>query len=149
MAGVIGRAVTAQISTTTSTRTLLQLVAASNHRVLVREWHIAFEGITATDAPIQVRVLRQTTAGTASALTLVKADDSDDETLQTTAQHSFTSTEPTSGDVLFNRLVHPQSGFSIILPPGRELVMKGGSRLAFEVTAAVAVDATVTVEFEE
>lgn len=147
MAGLIGRAVTAQIATGTAAKTLLQLVAASSHRVVVKEWHISFEGTTATNAPIQVRVLRQSTAGTMSSLTLVKDNDSDDETLQTTAQHTSTS-EPTAGDVLFSQLVHPQGGrFSV---QGNEVfTIKGGGRLGFEVTASVDVDAVVCVKFEE
>ena len=148
MAGLRGRAVTAQIATGTSAKTLLQLIAASNHRTLVREVHISFEGVTATDAPIQVRILRQSTAGTMSSLTLVKNSDSDDETLQTTALHTA-SAEPTAGDVLLSRFVHPQGGFSLILPPGREFVIKGGGRLGVEVTASVGVDALVSAEFEE
>ena len=135
MAGVRGRAVTAQIATGTSAKTLLQL--------------IAFEGVTSTDAPIQVRVLRQSTAGTMSSLTLVKHSDSDDETLQTTALHTA-SAEPTAGDVLLTTLVHPQGGrLSLLLSQGREFVVKGGGRLGVEVTASVSVDATVSVGFEE
>lgn len=149
MAHLRFRGVTGQIATTTSTKTLLQIVAAANHRVLVDEVHIAFEGTTSTDAPIQVRILKQTTAGTASALTLVKKNAGDDETLQTTAQHTATA-EPTAGDVYFSTFVHPQGGrFSLVLPREKAFVIVGGQRLGVEVTAGASVDAIVTVEGEE
>lgn len=149
MAGVRFRAVTAQITTGTSAKTLLQIVAASNHRTLVDEVHIAFEGTTSTDAPIQVRILKQTTAGTMSALTLVKKCAADDETLQTTALHTA-SAEPTAGDVYFSTLVHPQGGrLSLVLPRDKAFQIVGGQRLGIEVTAGAAVDAVVTVEGEE
>ncbi len=149
MAGVRFRAVSAQISTGTSVKTLVQIVAASNHRTLVDEIHIAFEGTTSTDAPIFVRILKQTTAGTMSSLTLVKKCAGDDETLQTTALHTAT-VEPTAGDVYFSTFVHPQGGrLSLVLPREKAFQIVGGQRLGVEVTASAAVDALVTIEGEE
>lgn len=149
MAGLRFRAVTGQIATGTSAKTIAQIVAASNHRVLVDEVHISFEGVTSTDAPIQVRILKQTTAGTMSALTLVKKNASDDETLQTTAQHTSTG-EPTAGDVYFSQLVHPQGGrLSLILPREKAFTIVGGQRLGVEVTASVGIDCIVCIEGEE
>lgn len=149
MAGVRFRAVTAQIATGTAAKTLVQIVAASNHRTLVDEIHISFEGATSTNAPIQVRILKQTTAGTMSALTIVKKCAGDDETLQTTAQHTATA-EPTAGDVYFSQFVHPQGGrFSLVLPREKAFQIVGGQRLGVEVTAANDVDSLVTIEGEE
>lgn len=148
MSGVMFEAVTAEIATGTSAKTLLQVVAASNHRILIKELSISFDGTNNAHAPIQVRVLRQTSAGTMSALTVVKGNDSDDETLQTTAQHTSTS-EPTSGDVLATYFVHPQTGFLWQAPFGRKIVVKGGGRIGVEVTAANDVGAVVTVKGEE
>ena len=63
MAGILAVAQTGEISTGTSQKTLLQIVAATNHRVLVKEWSISFKGVSNTAAPIEVELLRQTDAG--------------------------------------------------------------------------------------
>ena len=148
MSAVGFRAVTAQISTGTSAKTLVQVIAASNHRVLLTEVQIAFEGVSATDAPIQVDILRQTDAGTMSALTLVKANSSDSETLEVTAQHTSTG-EPTSSDVLLRTFIHPQSAYRAIVSRENAIVIPGGGRVGIRVTAANSVDAIVTIGGEE
>jgi len=140
------RAVTAAIATGTALKTLLQLVGASNHRVAVRSIAISFDGVSTTGVPILVEVLRQSTAGTMSALTPVKANDSDAETLELTAQHTATA-EPTAGDVVASMLVHPQSRHVFYFNPPQ--VIKGGGRLGVRVTAAVSVNAVVMAEGEE
>lgn len=149
MAGVKFTINTVQIATGTSAKTLLQVIAASNHRVRIKEWSIAFEGISNTAAPIQVRVLKQTSAGTMSALTPIKWDDNADETLQVTAQHTSTG-EPSASDVKQIELVHPQSGYTWQPPSSEEdLVIPGGQRMGWEVNAGADVDAIVRVIGEE
>jgi hypothetical protein len=134
MSGVGFRAVTGEIATGTSAKTLLQVVAAANHRVLIKEISVSFKGTNNAHAPIKVDVMRQTDAGTMSALTPVKSDDSADETLQVTAQHTSTG-EPSSGDVLMTEEVHPQTGFVWQAPFGGEIPVGGGDRIAVRVTA--------------
>lgn len=143
MSGVGFRANTAQVATGTSAKTIMQIIAASNHRVVLNKIVVSFEGVTVTDAPIQVRVLRQSTAGTMSALTLVKDGDTA-ETLEVTATHTA-SAEPTAGDVLESQLVHPQSSRVFVGP----YIIPGGGRLGVEVTAAVGVDCIVSAYGEE
>src|SRR6187200_1914628 len=92
-------AVKTGVVTGTAAKTLLQLVAAANHRFVVKEIAVSFAGTSATDPPVLIEVLRQTTAGTMTALSPVKANDADEETLQTTAQHTAI-VEPTAGDIL-------------------------------------------------
>lgn len=148
MAGVRCAAVTSEIATGTSAKTLLQITAAGNHRVLIGELSISFKGTSNTAAPIRVRVLRQTTAGTMTSLTPVKLNSADDETIQTTAQHTATA-EPTAGEVLLAEEVHPQTGYTWQAPFGRELVVPGGGRLGVEVSAGADVNAIARVIFEE
>ena len=149
MAGLRGAAITGEIATGTAVKTLMQLVAAADHRVLVHELAVSFQGISNTDAPILIEILRQTTAGTMSALSLVKwGDDDGDESLQTTAQHTATA-EPTAGDVLMSDLIHPQGGFNWQAPFGGAFVIQGGDRLGLRVTAGVDVDAVARMLFEE
>ena len=39
-------------------KTVLQVVAAANHRVVVKGWGVSFQGTSATDAPVLVSVVR-------------------------------------------------------------------------------------------
>lgn len=149
MAGLIGIAQTAEIATGTSAKTLLQLVAPANQRLKVREISISFKGVTSTDAPILVDILRQTDAGTMSALTINPDDAGYDETLQATAQHTAT-VEPTAGVVLLREEVHPQGGaFLWQARFAGERTVKGGTRLGVRVTAGVSVSAVTRLEYEE
>jgi hypothetical protein len=148
MAGIKAVAQTDEIATGTSKKTLLQLIAASNHRILVKEVSISFDGTSPTAAPILVEVARQTDAGTASSLTPVKIDQDGDETLQTTAQHTATA-EPTEGDVPMREKVHPQGGYTWQAPFGGEIVVNGGDRLGVVVTSGASVNAVARVVFEE
>jgi hypothetical protein len=150
MSGVRFKARTDPIATGTSAKTLLQLVAASNHGVVIDEISVAFAGTSNTAAPVRVDVLRQTSAGTmtTSASTIVKDPDDSDETLQTTRLDSA-SAEPTAGDILMTEYVHPQTGYTWQAPFGRGIKVGGGDRLGVRVTAAADVNAVVRVAGEE
>ena len=148
MAGIRARAITAEVALTAATaRTVLQLVAPANQRVLVTSWGVFFDGTSVTAEPVVVVLEKQTTAGTMSALTPTKLSGGS-ETLQTTAQHTATA-EPTSGDLIDRIEVHPQSGFQDNLPHGREIPVLGGQRLAIKCTAPAGVNVVAKVEFEE
>lgn len=149
MAGIIGHIPSNEVSLTAATlKTVLQIVAAANHRVKVLGIELFFKGTSTTDTPVKVRVLRQTTAGTMTAATVVANDNSIDETLQTTGQHTATA-EPTAGDVLKMWEVHPQSGLICYFPIGEEIIVKGGGRLGIECTAAQGQTAAANFIFEE
>ncbi len=150
MAGVKFKARTSPIATGTSAKTLLQLIAAANHGVLVKEIEIDFQGTSNTATPIRVDVLRQTSAGTmtSSASTIVKDPDDSDETIQTTVADTATG-EPTAGDILKTWIVHPQTGKSWQARFGEEIKIGGGDRLGVRVTAAADVNAAISVTGEE
>lgn len=149
MAAFQGQAATAEIALTAATaKTILQLVAAANHRVKILGWGVFFDGTSTTAEPVQVRLLRQTTAGTMTALTPTKRDDSIADTLLTTAQHTATA-EPTAGDLLEAIEVHPQSGYQVMYPLGAEPIVGGGDRVGIECTAPAGVNVRATVIFEE
>jgi FlaG/FlaF family flagellin (archaellin) len=144
MAGLFGRAVTAQVALSAATaKTVLQLIAASNHRVKVLRISVGFTGVSTTDEPVQVDIYKQTTGGTMSSLTPSKDNSNDDETLQTTAQHTA-SAEPTSTDLLDSKPVHPQ-GRADFGP----FVIPGGGRIGVKITAPNAVDCIAAAFFEE
>lgn len=148
MAGVKFVLNTAELATGVVKKTLLQIVAAANHRVLVKELAISFKGIVNTNPPILVEIYVQTDAGTMSALTPQKWNRGDDETLQTTAQENAT-VEPAGATVIFREEVHPQGGYTWQLPFGWDLPVKGGDRIGVAVTASVSVSSVVRAVCEE
>jgi hypothetical protein len=149
MAAFQGQATTAEIALTAATaKTVIQLVAAANHRIKILSWGVYFDGTSTTAEPVQVRLLRQTTAGTMSALTPTKRDDSIADTLLTTAQHTATA-EPTAGDIIEVKEVHPQMGYEKIYPFGGEVIVGGGDRIGVECTAPAGVNVRAEIVFEE
>ena len=147
MAGVRFAATTGQISTgASSRRTMIQIIALSNHRVEITEIQISFEGTSNTDAPIECVVEYQGDAGTTPvALTPVKLNSSDDESLQVTAGQGAWAVEPASGNDLMKFFVHPQTGYTWQAPFGGELVIPGGSRLGVYTNTGLTVDCVVHV----
>ena len=135
MAGIYFSAVTDEHLTTLATKTLLQIKAPDHQRVLVHGVHVSFKGITPTDAPIKVDVLRQTTAGTMTSLTPVKTSDlsSVGEAIQTTAQQNATA-EPTPGEVLWSREIPGQFGQTEYFPFNEPKHVPGGTYLGLRVT---------------
>ncbi len=129
-------------------KTVIQLVAPSNHRVAILGFGVFFDGTSVTAEPVQVRVLRQTTAGTMSALTPVALDGSVGETIQSTAQHTA-SAEPTAGNVVDVLEVHPQQGYEVMYPLGQEIILQGGGRIGIECTAPATVNVRAKIRFEE
>lgn len=125
-------------------KTVLQLVAPSNHRLRVKEFSLTSKGTNNTAAPVLVELVRQSDAGTSSAATPVALDESTDETLQATARKTVTA-EPTGTVVVKSFEVHPQAGFVWQSPFGGEIPIKGGTRLGIRVTAPA--DVTVNAEF--
>ena len=148
MAGVFCAATTAEIALAAGTaKTVLQVIAPTNQRLRVRRYSVAFDGTSATAEPVQIRVLRQSTAGTMSSLTPVKLS-AGSETVQATAQHTATA-EPTAGDVLDAFECHPQSGFDVVLPADMPIEIPGGGRLGIECTAPAVVNVRAKIWFEE
>jgi hypothetical protein len=147
MAGNFGSLTTSTaVASGTSAKTILQLTAPTNTALRVQGFGVFFAGVSVTDAPIVVEVLRQTTAGTATARTPLKRGVSG-TTIQATGSENATA-EPTAGDILWSGQIHPQSGAEIPLI-GREFLMDGGSRLGLRVTAAVGVNVRAHIDFEE
>ena len=148
MAGVLASLQTGEIASGTSAKTILQLIAAANHRAKVKEVSVSFKGTSGSASPVLVEVVRQTDAGTMSSLTAKKFNEGDDETLQTTGQHTAT-VEPSGSDVVLSEEVHPQGGWTWQASFGGEIAVKGGSRLGLRVTAAEDQTVVGRMVFEE
>ncbi len=145
--GGIGRVEDEALAAATE-ETLIQLISATNQRVVLDGYGLGGKGTSNTEAPGVVEIKRQLNAGTGAALTLVQKDESIADTLTTTAQQGFSS-EPSIGDVLIGHTVHPQSGLDIRDSFSREIIMGGGNRLGLVATFANAVNAEAYVSFEE
>ena len=129
-------------------KTVLQAVAPANHRVKIKEWGVFFDGTSVTGEPVVVQIIKQTTAGTMSALTPTKRDSSLPETVLSTAQHTAT-VEPTTTDIIDEIEVHPQAGYEKIFPLGSELWIPGGERRAIRCTAPANVNVNAKMVCEE
>ncbi len=126
-----------------ATETILQVVAAANHQVTVLGWGVSFAGTGVTDEPLQAELLRQGSAGTSSVLTLVKWNDSDGDTIDASALQDF-SAEPSGPVTLHPERVHPQAGFEIWFPEGREPIIGAGDRMGIRVITPTGVNPNVS-----
>lgn len=133
--------------TAATAKTVLQLVAASNHRIKILSFGVFFDGVNVVGEPVQVRILRQSDAGTMSSATPRKIGVYS-ETLQTTAQKTATA-EPSAGDVIDVFEVHPQNGYEKYWPLGQEIIVAGGGRIGIECTAPEAVNVRAKFTAEE
>ncbi len=107
--------------------TLLQVTAAANHQLKIHEVAIFQFGVSATQAASEFHLIRTTTSGTFSSLTVRQLNDSDADAADFSAGETFTA-EPTTGSILHRLAIHPQAG--IILPFPRALKVGAGDRLS-------------------
>lgn len=137
------------VAVSTSDITVAQIVAAANHAIKITGFMIFGDSVDLDATPIPGELLRQTTAGTMSAGTVTKRDDSNGDTFDTTGQHTATA-EPTGGDVLFPFQFAPSAGFVYTFPPGDEIVVGAGDRVGLKLESpAAGVNVNGAIFFEE
>lgn len=129
-------------------KTVLSVFAPANQRVAVSGIHVSFDGVAGTGVPVDVEVARTTTAGTNTSVTPRKTDDDIATAVQSTAAEDY-SVEPTYGDILKEIHVHPQSGYEVHIPFGKEIIVGGGDRLSIRCTAAAVVNVNAWMDCEE
>lgn len=152
MAGLLCNVTSGEVALVAATaKTVLQIKAAANQRVLLRSLKIMGKAAAGgTDTPVKVRFTRSTANfGTLTAATPNKANPSNAETIQTTCGSNATvePTTPTDGGVMYE--ISPQSGVIEFYPPGLELHVPGGNALNIECTSAATPTLTITATFEE
>ena len=148
MAGLLCVAQTAEVTLVTDTpKTVVQIIAPANQRLKIKRWGVFFDGVAGTAAPVQVRLLRQTDAGTVTSLTPVKQV-AGSETVQTTAGYNASS-EPTEGDIIDIAEVHPQSGYEVVIPFDMPIEVPGGGRVGIDCRAPAGVNVRGKIVFEE
>lgn len=113
MAKVFAVARTSQQAYAAATiESLMQLLAATNHRFAIKRYGVGSEGVVNTDQPAIMEVLRNSTAATGAALTLVHKKESHPDTIETTALDAIT-VEGAAGDILRAHTLHPQANFDL------------------------------------
>lgn len=144
------------VVTTTSTeialsaataKTVLQLIAPANQRLLVKGLGVFFDGTEPLNQPVEIYLVKQSTAGTMTAATPVR-ETPGNETVQATAAINATA-EPTTASTLRRLECHPQSGYEVLLPLGEEIVVAGGERLGLICNAPQAVNCHAYARWEE
>lgn len=150
MAGLLWTAKpTGEIALSAATaKTVLQVASPTNQRVKIKGWGVYFDGTSVSAEPVQIQLVRQTTAGTMTSVTPAKCDDSLAESVQSTAAVNA-SVEPTSGDVLQYREIHPQSGYEHTYGVCDEDWIKGGGRVGIICTAPSGVNVIPWMKCEE
>lgn len=131
-------------------KTVIQITAPTNQALKVKGFRVSFDGANSAAAPVTAEYGRPSSAGTFTAQTPVKKDSGRGETVQTTGGVNA-SAEPTWTSVgvgafylgAFNGLLREYFPFD------NPIIVPGGTRFALRLTAAAAVNACVTLEFEE
>ncbi|TYB69749.1 hypothetical protein FXF51_06185 [Nonomuraea sp. PA05] len=136
------------VASGTAAKTLLQIVAGTQ-RCGVYGIRVSCKGTSSIAEPVRFRLVRQTTAGTSGGTASIGSVDSSGVSATATANITFSSTEPTSGDLLFSQEVHPQTGMAEYIPLGDEIVIPASGRLGLTVTAAATVNCTVQLYWRE
>ena len=142
--------VQAEVIATAATETLVQIVTGATRQAKIKEWGISFDGTSPTATPIRVDLLRQTTAGTSSSLTIIENDPTGPAPISTALQDF--SAEPSASDVLWSEYITPAGGFDRVqLPLGEEIVVDVSTRLGLRAVVPTGsnCNATAYIKFEE
>lgn len=129
-------------------KTVLQVIPGTNTQVTVCEIGISFNSVTSTEVPVTVDLMRQSTAGTSSALTLVADRETNSKAVVATALQTF-SAEPTAGNILRTWYVTPVGGLFVIQFPLDREVDALTNRIGIRCTAPSAETVTAYLTFEE
>lgn len=146
MAGSIFTAHTETVYTvlTADTSSVMEVLGDADVCAYLVEFGVSFNGTSATQAPILVRLRQITATGTGTACTEVAAQRGGKTTPQCQAKHTLTA-EPTmvASVGLGSWYVHPQGGCLVMqYPLGREPVICDGAAaqgIALELTSASGV----------
>ena len=131
--------------TAASTEVVLRVNAATDRPIAIDRMRVSFDGISPTEQPIKVDLVRLTDNGTMTAVTPVKLDDSVAEALAVTGAKPD-SAEPTTGDLLAQFHVHPQTGLIEVFSPDCRPVIGGGDRIGIQVETDSGVAPDVIAE---
>lgn len=134
---------TAVAATASVTRTQLQIIAATNAPVAICGYSVSFDGVSAL-TPVRIQLARQTSAGTSGGASTVYNYSQTGLTAQTTAAKTFSSTEPTTTDILEDDYFPVNGGcFKVWYPLGREPQCGSAGRLGIIIITPAGVTPNV------
>lgn len=149
--GIYSARISGVATASAAAKTIVQVAAGATKRVKIKELGISFDGVDTTKTPVGVDLVRQTTAGTMTALTIVEQEEALEAAIAT-AQHTATA-EPTTTDVLRSWYVSPAGGLLIMqFPLGDEPVVGLSGRLALRavtVSGSGTPNCSAYIVFEE
>jgi len=135
-----------------TTRTIVQLLAGTQP-LRIKELGASFDGTDASLTPIKVDLVRQTSGGTASTTGGVPLEQAEiGPTSLTTYRAVFSSTEPTTTDVIRSWYVTPAGGLFVMqFPLGDEPVVGPAGRIALRCNTGSGVSPLVSayIVFDE
>ncbi len=139
--------VTGEALAASTAETVLMISTGANKRAKIRRWGVSFNGTNVANTPVQVQLMRFTSAGSASSGTPLKLDESDVASLSTF--RSAFSAEPTTSDVLESHFVTPAGGAVIETYFDDAPVVGVSGRLGIRVLGNDAVNVSAFIHFEE
>ncbi len=118
-----------------ATKTLMQLEAPANQGVAWLRASVSFDGVTPADKPVEVQILKQSTAGTGgtAATEVLVTGPGAVVTPQGIVLTGEFSAEPTEGDVIDGKAVHMQSGYEWVMQEGQDEIVYANGRVAVRV----------------
>lgn len=145
-------AATADIALSAATaKTVVSAICAANSPLRVTELGVSFDGVSGTAEPVVVELCSSTQAGAGtpgSSPTPLQVSGAT-RTVQGAGALNY-SAEPTVLTVIKTWLIHPQTGFVIQFPLGREPQQNTtADALCIRCTAPATVNCRAYLEFEE
>lgn len=137
--------------TAATAKSILGVVAGTNANIKIVEFHVSFDGVTASAVPVLVELMSYdaTTTGTRTSVTIQQLRGAT-RTVQATGFYNYT-VEPTNLTKLKGWLVPAFMGsLTIQSPLGRETEQNASAKgLILRCTAPAGVNARGYIEFEE
>lgn len=122
-------------------KTMIQLLNPSTRRLQVVEWGVSFDGVTATDIPVDVDLLRQTTTGTMTDFgTEIPWDPAEVASVVTATVNA--TVEPTASDILSSHQVTPNGGNLVMPYDDAGPIVAASGRIGLRCTPGAALTAT-------
>lgn len=146
-----------RVATGTALKTLLQIGVPASQPLNILGWGVSFRGVAAADPPGEVYLLQSDVAATVTSLTpdlWRQPGENASKCIGGAALtgHTATAEGTITASVLFDaQQVHPQTGYSIWFPQGREPRVYSSSARFLRIRAnfSVSIDAVPWIVWDE
>lgn len=135
----------------TTAKTILEVMASTTDRVLLKQWWIEFDGTSAAATPVKVELCRSSAAITGTAYASLAAEPKvHDFAVTATATVRWNATaEGTVTDVIEVHRIPPTGGLLMQYPLGGEITGGASTGIRIRCYAPAAVNATAGFMWEE